>query len=341
MCSIFFFEPAVRSGGIGEQEFGTHSAIGKGRSTYDNGTPVARPVRKAKDLDGDCPVIDEACCRIVPAPFKPRSILLKIAFYVSAAAIILAACADTTAPNADLSVRDARPTRDPAITVTGNLVSDTYDFEDGGFATASSGTFFTIEDLDTGGFATSSPLVTSAYNGSTDFIGRVDNNAIFLVVPAASAGTTYSLAFDLYIIGSWDGQGQQAQHGTFGQDIWKLAMRCGTANTEPVEVLLETDFSNQLTVQQSYPRASNQKGGSKAGTGSYGTDLLGFVNDPAVHTPSFRSFGDTEYHLSFTGTNPCAPGENMIFSFIVPDAGLQSNYDESWGLDNVVLKTDS
>lgn len=266
---------------------------------------------------------------------------MKYIVRLSAAALVLAACADTTAPNSDLSVRDARPSSEPGITVSGNLVNDTYDFEDGGFSTASSGTFFTVEDLEAGGFSTASPLVTSAYNGSTDFIGRVDNNAIFLVVPAASAGTTYSIAFDLYIIGSWDGQGQQAQSGAFGQDIWRLAIRCGSVNSAAVQTLLVTDFSNQLTVQQSYPKAATQKGGSKAGTGSYGIDLLGFVDDPAVHTPLFRSFGDTEYHMAFAGTNPCAAGENMIFSFIVPDAGLQSNYDESWGLDNVVLKTDS
>ena len=260
---------------------------------------------------------------------------------LSFAALILAACADTTAPNADLSVRDARPVNEPGITVAGNLVNDTYNFEDGSFATASSGTFFTVEDLDTGGFSASSPLVTSAFNGSTDFIGRIDNNAIFLVVPAAKAGTEYSIAFDLYIIGSWDGQGQQAQQGSFGQDIWRLAIRCGTANSTAAQVLLETDFSNQLTVQQSYPKAATQKGGSKAGTGSFGIDLLGFVDDPAVHTPLFRSFGDTEYHMEFSGINPCPAGQNMIFSFIVPYAGLQSNYDESWGLDNVVLKTDA
>lgn len=280
-------------------------------------------------------------CRPVPVALrKSRSSLLKNIVRLSAAALILAACADTTAPNADLSVRNARPAGEPVISVTGNLVNDTYDFEDGGFSTASSGTFFSVNDLTTE-FSAASPLIASAYNGSTDFIGRVDNNAIFLVVPAASAGTTYSLAFDLYIIGSWDGQGKQAQSGAFGQDVWRLAIRCGTANSAPVQVLLETDFSNQLTVQQSYPKAASQKGGSKAGTGSFGTDLLGFVNDPAVHTPLFRSFGDTEYHMEFTGINPCAAGQNMIFSFIVPDAGLQSNYDESWGLDNVVIKTDS
>jgi hypothetical protein len=170
-------------------------------------------------------------------------------------------------------------------------------------------------------------------------MGREDNSSLFLVVP--NAGSTYSLTFDLYIIGSWDGQGQQAQNGVFGQDIWRASIRCGSASAAPSTILLETDFSNQLTVQQSYPKSATQKGGAKAATGSYAQDLLGFRNDPSVNTPTFRSFGDVEYHMSFSGTNPCAAGETAFFTFTVPNANLQSNYDESWGLDNVVIKTDA
>lgn len=254
-----------------------------------------------------------------------------------AAALLLAACSESTAPNMDLVTRQAKPTSDPGITVSGNLTNDTYTFED--FGTASTSSSWAVDNLTDGTFTTSSPPVTAAYNGSTHFMGREDNTALFLIVP--NAGTKYSLSFDLYIIGSWDGQGQQAQHGVFGQDLWRASIRCGSPEAAPAQILLETDFSNQLTVQQSYPNSATQKGGSKAGTDSYAQDLLGFRFDPSVNTPLFRSFGDTEYHLSFSGVNPCAAGQTVYFTFIVPDAGLQSNYDESWGLDNVVIKTDA
>lgn len=256
---------------------------------------------------------------------------------LAAAVVAISACSEATSPT-DLEINQARPVADPVITVAGNLTNDTYTFENFSISGAS-GTSWAADELTDGGFGISSPPVTRAFNGYTYFLGREDNTSLFLIVP--NPGSTYSLTFDLFIIGSWDGQGKQAQHGAFGQDIWRLAIRCGTASAGPTQILLETDFSNQLTVQQSYPLAASQRGGKKAGTGSYAQDLLGFRNDPSTHTPQFRSFGDTEYQMSFSGTNPCAAGQTVFFTFTVPDAGLQSNYDESWGLDNVVIKTDA
>lgn len=257
---------------------------------------------------------------------------------LSAAVLLITACSEATAPNSDLNTSEAKPTSEPGISVSGNLTNDTYTFEDFGISGAS-GTSWAADELTDGSFGISSPPVTAAYNGSTHFMGRADNTSLFLIVP--NAGSKYSLSYDLYIIGSWDGQGQQAQNGAFGQDIWRTAIRCGSASAAPSKILLETDFSNQETVQQSYPGWATQKGGAKAGTGSYGKDLLGFRNDPSVNTPVFRSYGDIEYHLSFSGVNPCAAGQTAFFTFTVPNANLQSNYDESWGLDNVVIKTDS
>ena len=262
---------------------------------------------------------------------------MKQLVFLSAAVLAVTACSEATAPESDLGARYAKPTAPSGPTVTGNLTNDTFTFEDNSIAGAA-GTSWAVDDLESGGFSISAPSIVTAYNNSTNFLGRVDNHTLFLVVP--NGGSEWSLAFDLYIIGSWDGQGQQAQNGAFGQDIWRLAIRC-SADAPPASLILETDFSNQLTVQQSYPNSATQRGGAKAATGAYATDLLGYRDDPAVHTPVFRSFGDSEYHMSFSGTNPCGAGNPMYFAFTVPDAGLQSNYDESWGLDNVVIKTDS
>lgn len=255
---------------------------------------------------------------------------------LSAAVLAVAACSETTAPDSALDPRFAKPAPPPGPTVTGNLTNDAFAFEDGSISGAA-GTSWALDDLEDGGFSAAAPTIASAWNNSTRFLGREDNHTLFLIVP--NGGSKWSIDFDLYIIGSWDGQGQQAQHGVFGQDIWNLSIRC-SVNAPPAAVLMETDFSNQETVQQSYPGWATQKGGKKAGTGSFGQDLLGFRNDPAVHTPLFRSYGDIEYEMSFTGFNPCGAGAPMVFAFTVPDAGLQSNYDESWGVDNLVIKTD-
>jgi hypothetical protein len=257
----------------------------------------------------------------------------------TAAALLLAACSEATSPTATLTPQNTKSPPPPAITVAGNHTSDSYTFEDASISGAG-GTGWAEEAIGTAGsIGAEAVTTTEAYNGSTRFLGRASNNALFLVVP--NGGHTYDLSFDLYTIGSWDGQGKQAQHGTFGQDIWRLSIRCGSVSAPASAVLLETDFSNQETVQQSYPDGVSQTGGHKAGTGSYAIDGLGFRNDPTVNTPVFRSYGDVEYHMDFTGVNPCPADQTTYFTFVVPFGNLQSNYDESWGLDNVVIKTDS
>ena len=97
----------------------------------------------------------------------------------------------------------------------------------------------------------------------------------------------------------------------------------------------------QKTVQQSYPdQYNNGRGGGPAFSGAFAVDALGFINDPTSHTPQFQSAGDSWYKLSFTGNNPCGAGNPLYLVFTVPNANLQSNYDESWGVDNVAIKTD-
>jgi hypothetical protein len=257
---------------------------------------------------------------------------------LSAAALLLAACSESTAPTSNLATRENKPVSPPpTVAVQGNLTNDTFTFEDESI-TSAGGATFSEEATGPGSVTAAAPTVTDAYNHSTHFLGRASNNAIFLNVP--NGGSTYALSFDLYLIGSWDGQGQQAQNGTFGQDIWRLSIRCGSQDATASTILLETDFSNQLTVQQSYPGAATQKGGYKAATGSYGQDLLGFRFDPNNNTPQFRSFGDTEYQMSFSGANPCPSTGPTYFVFLAPYGNLQGNYDESWGIDNVSIKTD-
>lgn len=254
---------------------------------------------------------------------------------LAAAALALAACQDVTAPAADLSTRSAKPL-DPPVEVVGNLTNDTFNFNDGTY-TSSAGSTFTAEALN-GGFGAAAPNISAVHNDSSNlFIGRADNHRITLIVP--NGGSKYDISYDLYIIGSWDGNGKQSGKD-FGVDLWQADIACSSTGPVVME-LIETTFSNQKTVQQSYPAWYLAPGAGKpAGTGAYAIDALGYIHDETAHTPLFRSMGDTWYKLHFSGTNPCGAGQPMFFVWTVPDADLQSNYDESWGLDNVVIKTD-
>lgn len=261
---------------------------------------------------------------------------MKTLVLLSAAVLAAAACSEATAPPADLAPRSAKPSSDPGISVAGNLTNDTFSFDDGTFS-SSAGSTFTVEAL-SGGFGASSPNIASVYNNASNkFLGRANNHRVVLIVP--NGGSTYDISYDLYILGSWDGNGKQSGK-QYGVDMWSSQIAC-SAGGPAAQTLIETTFSNQKTVQQSYPAAYGANGsGNKAGEGAFAVDALGFKEDPSNHTPLFQSMGDTWYKLNFRGANPCGPGNAIFFVWTVPDGDLQSNYDESWGLDNVIVKTD-
>jgi hypothetical protein len=260
---------------------------------------------------------------------------MKPLFTLSLAALVVAGCSESTSPTSDLAPSYAKPS-DPVVTVAGTLTNDSFNFNDGTFSGAA-GTSFFIQDLD-GGFGAAAPTFAAVYNDPTNrFIGRLDNHKLGLSV--TNGGSKYSISFDLYIIGSWDGDGQQSGK-QWGADIWSAGIAC-TPTGLAVANLMTTTFSNQKTVQQSYPDQYNLgRGGGPAFTGAFAVNALGFINDPTSHTPQDMSAGDSWYKLSFAGTNPCGAGNPLYLVFTVPNANLQSNYDESWGVDNVVIKTD-
>ena len=254
---------------------------------------------------------------------------------LSVAMIAIVACSDSTSPTSNLATQDAKNTGG-GFTVAGSLTNDVFTFDDGTFG-SSAGSTFTVESL-TGGFGASAPPLAGVFNNASNkFIGRLDNHKINLIVP--NGGSAYDISYDLYIIGSWDGNGKQSGK-QYGVDIWENSIACSPTGPA-VATLLRTTFSNQKTVQQSFPHTYLDGGGSnKAGDGSFAIDALGYVNDPTSHTPQFQSFGDTWYKLHFTGLNPCGAGNPIYLQFSVPNATLQSNYDESWGVDNVHIMTD-
>jgi hypothetical protein len=253
---------------------------------------------------------------------------MKKFFAVPLAVLFVAACSESTAPVKDLAVSYAKPTT-PTVECAACPQIASYDFQ-GGVVGASGGTSI-VTELQPGAAGTASdPNVVTAPGGQM-FLGRFANTQTTVVINMPAGLSNYRVDYDAYIIGSWDGRGKQAQSGIFQANVYEVDARCSTTTT----ALFKTTFSNQLTVQQDYPLAY-LTGGNKAATGSYGTDLLNYRSVPSQsNTPVFRSFGDVEYHLSQGGANPC--GGTGAFSLIISTSNplQQSNYDESWGIDNV------
>lgn len=260
---------------------------------------------------------------------------MKKIFFLPLAAFIVAACSEPTASTAS---NDLSPSYGKAVVPPPEL--STWDSRD--LFTFNSD--FEASAASWSGSGTSTVGISSTYNvpieakpSDTDdrFVGRLNDYQLNLEATNLAAGGAYSLSFDLYIIGSWDGLGRQAQQGRFGADIWSLSYSCGTGATTST-VLYETSFSNQKTVQQSYPRQFGEPGGNKAGEGRTDEDELGYTAEE-VHVPLFTSFINTTYRMIFAGTNLCG-SQPMSFVMTVPNALQPGNRDESWGIDNVDLR---
>lgn len=126
-----------------------------------------------------------------------------------------------------------------------------------------------------------------------------------------------TVAFDLYIIGSMDGNGPSGG----GPDPWMFAENGST--------IFNTNFANFTGGTQAFVSLTNFTGNTVAArTGSDAAlgGQLGF---------GLGDFGDSTYHLSFAFANATP---TLALNFI---SGLnQGSGDEGWGLDNVVVTSD-
>ena len=259
---------------------------------------------------------------------------MKKFFAVPMAVILVAACSDSTAPaRSDLNPSYVKPTEPVAVCSSCPIVGD-FDFDNGTTISAAGGSTVGT-DIQPGISSTAdgANIVTSP--SQEDFLGRFVNTRTMVVINVPSGSANYNLAFDLYVIGSWDGRGKQAQQGSFLANVIDVGYRCTAGG--PVTSIFKTTFSNQYTVQQDYPN-SYLTGGFKAGTGSSAIDALGYAGHPELsNTPQFRSFGDATYALSFSGANPCGTAA-VQFTISTSNPTQQSVIDESWGVDNILVR---
>lgn len=152
--------------------------------------------------------------------------------------------------------------------------------------------------------------------GDRGYLGRVRNQTFTLRLEDLPVHTAVRVTFDLYVIGSWDGNDPTA-----GPDIWSL--KTGDGRT-----LFETTFSYLFGVKQSYPN-SYPFGLHPGRTGAVENDTLGYSffdeNDVVRQWNSVYQLSSRFEHTSDT--------LELLFSA----RNLEEEGEETWGLDNVTV----
>ncbi len=154
--------------------------------------------------------------------------------------------------------------------------------------------------------------VTPAYDRR--FLGQFGNQSTVLTLRDLPVHTQVNVSFDLYIIRSWDGNGDAC----CGPDVWNLDVVGGAS-------LVRTSFSNTGNSGnwQSYP--DRYHGHNPAESGAFSVDTLGY---PAE--------GDAVYRMSISFPHT---GPTVALRFYA--TGLEGVEWESWGLDNVRVEVSS
>jgi len=149
------------------------------------------------------------------------------------------------------------------------------------------------------------------------FLGRFGNENVSLSISDLPTHDTIRISFDLYIIGSWDG------NTIPGPDAWGIAVAGGPT-------LLHTTFcvsGPTSTRTQNYP---DWIGGDSHAqrTGAAESNTMGYTWSNVFLPIPVQT--DAMWQLSFEVPHTAA---GITFNFFA--SGLQPIDDEAWGLDNV------
>lgn len=157
---------------------------------------------------------------------------------------------------------------------------------------------------------------------SNFFLGKLSNNTAALSVYNITEHDSITVSFDIYIIGTWDGNNR-----TYGRDIFMLKLDTNEC--------IKTSFSN-TTFTQSYPELKIGNKSHKAKTGAKAINKLGFT---WKEHNRYDGIMDAVYSITLTFPHRNNSTE-ILFSCTLRDSD-NSLYNESWGLDNVTLSTKS
>ena len=158
------------------------------------------------------------------------------------------------------------------------------------------------------------PVIVAAPHYDPRHFVRVDET-VTLTLHNLKPHTFMTVAFDLYVFKSWDGDNQ-----TYGPDRWALRVQGGPA-------LLDSTFSNNPKTGadlslQNYPVANSPQQSGAA----------------SVNTLGYTFYGDSIYHLRFDFPHT---GDTLILNFSSSLFEGKGTDDESWGLDNVRVSSNS
>ncbi len=157
----------------------------------------------------------------------------------------------------------------------------------------------------------SANTVSTSPLGNRHFLGTIGAGSMKLTLTNLPVHTKISVGFDLYVMGSWDGNSTSG-----GPDLWTLAITGGPT-------LLSTTFqsaSGNPNARQAYP-------------GDYpASSFLPQSGAKEINTLGYSPGGDTVYRLSYTTAHTSNSVEISFSGGITVPAG-------GWGLDNVVITT--
>ncbi len=155
-------------------------------------------------------------------------------------------------------------------------------------------------------------------NGARHFLGEFGNQSATLTLGRLPEHDTLTVSFDLLILRSWDGNADP--------DIWEL--RADGA------LLVSTTFSN-VVFPQAYP-APYSVARMDAHTGAAAVNSMGYTwSEPDVFDGPMDSYYHLEYSFPHSG-----PTVNLEFKALLNDV-RPFLANESWGLDNVIVRTGS
>ena len=138
---------------------------------------------------------------------------MKAKYLLPVAAVFIVACSESTSPVSDFEVSAGRQTQPPPAP-TGT--TDTFE---SGIASLNNSWSLNTLAVSPG----------SSKMAPTHYLGRLLNEEVALSIPAGKTSVTVS--FDLYIIGTWDGAGQQG----YGGDWWQIEVSRGGGARENAE----------------------------------------------------------------------------------------------------------
>lgn len=167
----------------------------------------------------------------------------------------------------------------------------------------------------------------STFNGS-DVLGQYNNGNFLLSLNNLPKHDLVTITFDLYIHDSWDGN----KPAPDGPDIWEMlvdgnAYINATFSNEPC-----TNGSGIFCPPQSYP-FNYPSSYNNPKTGAYRTDL------PGVCSMKSDPNGTTWYKIEKTFTHSTSTLLLQCLDKLVQPNASDPKCDESWSVDNIVVKT--